>query len=156
MVDFVPIPDPTSAGVMLTAAQMQSGPPIDPVTRVLTYSPDEWEAFIHEWVSSLKTDYVDVARPTGGGDRGIDIAAFRDSDLLNGVWDNYQCKHYAKPISPNVALLEIGKILWHSFNGHYRPPRAYYFVAPKGDLDLPHLVVGKRGQAQNSFNRCLE
>jgi hypothetical protein len=51
--------------------------------------------------------------------------------MLKGVWDNYQCKHYDHPLRPGDAWPEIGKILWHSFNGHYVPPRAYYFVAPR-------------------------
>ncbi|WP_246389376.1 ABC-three component system protein [Microvirga mediterraneensis] len=80
----------------------------------------------------MKSEYLKVLRFTGANDRGIDIAGFADEQFLDGVWDNYQCKHYDKPIPPAVAWPEIGKILWHSFNGHYKPPRAYYFVAPRG------------------------
>jgi hypothetical protein len=77
--------------VLLTAAQAQSGPPIAPLTRVMTYSPDEWEGFIDEWVSHcLKPDYVKVVRFSGANDRGIDVAEFADDDQLLGVWDNYQ------------------------------------------------------------------
>lgn len=129
--EFTPISVPTP-NVLLTAAQAQSGPPIDPLTRILTYHADEWEKFIDEWVSHcLKPDYVQVARFSGANDRGIDIAGFADADALIGVWDNYQCKHYKSGITPAEAWPEIGKILWHSFNGHYKPPRAYYFVAPR-------------------------
>ena len=131
MAEFKEIPDPPASAVLLTAAQMQSGPPIDPLTRVLVYNPDEWETFIDEWVSTLKKKYSKVLRFTGAGDKGIDIAGFADAQLLNGVWDNYQCKHYSKPIPATVAWPEIGKILWHSFSGHFVPPRAHYFVAPK-------------------------
>jgi len=119
--------------VLLTAAQAQSGPPIAPLTRVMTYSPDEWEAFIYEWVTHcLKPKCVKVMRFSGANDRGIDVAGFADDDHLLGVWYNYQCKHYNKGIAPGTAWPEIGKILWHSFNGYYRPPSAYYFVAPRG------------------------
>jgi hypothetical protein len=58
--------------------------------RVLIYSSDEWETFINEWVFSLKKMYSKVLRFTGSGSKGIDIAAFTDEQLLNGVWDNYQ------------------------------------------------------------------
>jgi len=109
--------------------------------RVLVYAPDEWEAFIHEWVSSLKKRYSKVLRFAGAGDRGIDIAGFTDKMLLSGTWDNYQCKHYEKPIAPHVAWPEIGKILWHSFNKHYAPPRAYYFVSPKGTSTTLSLLL---------------
>ena len=131
MSDFAEITEPQPSETMLTAAQMQSGPCIDPLMRVLLYNANEWEAFIHEWVLSLKQQYSKVLRFTGAGDRGIDIAGFTDDQLLKGVWDNYQCKHYVKPIGPHVAWPEIGKILWHSFKEHFVPPRAYYFVAPK-------------------------
>jgi hypothetical protein len=123
MTDFAEIPDPPVRAVLLTAAQLQSGPPIEPLMRILTYSPGEWETFINEWVYSLKRKYSQVQRFTGPGDKGIDIAGFTDDQLLNGVWDNYQCKHYDKPIGPHVAWPEIGKILWYSFNKHYVPPR---------------------------------
>ena len=80
----------------------------------------------------MKSKYLSVLRFSGSNDRGIDVAGFADDQHLAGVWDNYQCKHYGSSIAPGVAWPEIGKILWHFFNGHYKPPRAYYFVAPKG------------------------
>lgn len=133
MDDFKDITLPPPSGTMLTAAQVQSGPTIEPLTRVVVYDPSEWETFIDEWASScLKSKYVSVLRFSGSSDRGIDVAGFADDKHLAGVWDNYQCKHYGSSIAPATAWPEIGKILWHSFNGHYTPPRAYYFVAPKG------------------------
>lgn len=130
--EFNEITVKTSA-MVLTAAQAQNGPPIAPLTRIMTYSPDEWEEFIDEWVSHcVKPEYVKVVRFSNANDRGIDIAGFADADQLLGAWDNYQCKHYKEGITPGTAWLEIGKILWHSFNGHYKPPRTYYFVAPRG------------------------
>jgi hypothetical protein len=137
--------------VLLTAAQAQNGPPIAPLTRLMTYSPDEWEGFIDEWVSEcLKPKYVKVVRFTGANDRGIDVAGFVGADQLLGVWDNYQCKHYKAGITPGTAWPEIGKILWHSFNGHYKPPRSHYFVAPRGTgtslsqllANVPRLKAG--------------
>jgi hypothetical protein len=105
---------------------------MDPVTRLITYSSSEWETFVDEWVSSLEATYQSVLRYTGAGDMGIDVAGFTDGLFLKGVWDNYQCKHYGSALGPSVAWVEIGKVLWHSFNGDYAPPRAYYFVAPRG------------------------
>ncbi|MFY9958909.1 hypothetical protein [Bradyrhizobium sp.] len=133
MDDFKDIPAPNQPATMPTAAQYQSGPPIAPLTRIMGYDPAEWEAFIHEWVAaSLKSKYRTVLRFSGANDRGIDVAGFVDDKLLNGVWDNYQCKHFDHAVMPSEAWPEIGKILWHSFNGHYTAPRAYYFVAPRG------------------------
>ena len=124
--------DPTpGAASMLTAAQVQSGPAIEPFKRLLLYSPDDWESFIDEWAAAcLKKKYKKVQRQSGSNDKGIDIAGFADAKLLLGVWDNYQCKHYDHPLYPSDAWREIGKILWYSFKGAYAAPRAYYFVAP--------------------------
>ena len=44
---------PSATDAMPTAALMLSGPPIEPLTRLMTYDPDEWEKFINEWVMSL-------------------------------------------------------------------------------------------------------
>jgi hypothetical protein len=90
------------------------------------------ERFIEEWASAcLKNKYKKVQRFAGANDKGIDIAGFTDGRLLMGVWDNYQCKHYDHALHPTDAWSEIGKILWYSFKGHYKPPRAYFFVAPR-------------------------
>lgn len=131
--DFAAIIDPPKATTMLSEGQLRSGPPIDPITRVLVYDAAEWEKFVEEWVSHcLKPKYTKVLRFSGAGDKGIDIAGFADAGLLAGVWDNYQCKHYNTTIPPSVAWPDIGKILWYSFTGAYKPPRAYYFIAPRG------------------------
>lgn len=80
----------------------------------------------------LKKVYQQVQRFSGANDRGIDIAGFVDDQKLQGIWDNYQCKHYPHALHPTDAWPEIGKILWHSFKGEYKPPRRYFFVAPRG------------------------
>lgn len=130
--DFTDIAPPPPSPTMLTASQVQSGPPIEPLVRIVTYEPGQWETFIDEWVSSLKTKYHKVLRYTGANDRGIDVAGFEDEKYLQGIWDNYQCKHYRDAITPGTAWPEIGKMLWYSFNGEFASPRAYYFVAPRG------------------------
>lgn len=125
--------------VIQTAHAFENGPKIDPVQIIFTYSPDEWEAFVHEWVHSLEKKYSRVIRPTGAGDKGIDVAGFTDAKKLLGIWDNYQCKRYANPLSFGNIAPEIGKMLWYSFRGDFIPPRHYYFVAPKGvstEIDL--------------------
>lgn len=133
MSDFEEISAPRASPTLPSVAQFNCGPPVEPISRLLIYSPDEWESFIEEWVAAvLKTKFKTVARFTGAGDKGIDIAGFTDSTGLAGVWDNFQCKHLATTVSPSVAWVELGKILWYSFCGDYKAPRAYYFVAPKG------------------------
>lgn len=117
----------------LTSDRAIHGPPIRPQQRILLYSAAEWEDFIHEWAHfCLKTQYLDVQRFGGAGDRGIDIAGFADGQKLQGVWENYQCKHYDRALMPTDVWPEFGKILWYSFKGEYSAPRRYYFVAPRG------------------------
>jgi len=123
---------PGTADAMPTASLMLTGPPIEPLTRLMTYDSDEWEKFINEWVMSFSTIYKSVQRFTGAGDKGVDVAAFTDSKQLLGVWHNYQCKHYSKSLGPADAYLEIGKCLWYSFNENFDPPSRYFFVAPRG------------------------
>ena len=90
-------------------------------------------------------------RFSGANDRGIDIAGFTDRQHLAGVWDNYQCKHYDVAITPGIAWPEIGKILWHSFNGHYNAPRSYYFVAPRGTGTTLTQYLANSGALKNAL-----
>lgn len=115
-----------------TALEFENGPKMDPVVVIQTYDAGAWETFVDEWIHSLKNEYSAVMRPTGPGDKGIDVAGFTDDQKLLGIWDNHQCKHYKNPLSFGVIAPEIGKILWHSFNGVYVPPRSCAFIAPKG------------------------
>lgn len=126
------IPAPSMSLSVLTADAALQGPQIAAHQRILLYSDKEWEAFTHEYTHfGLKTLYHQVQRLTGAGDRGIDVAGFADSHMLQGVWDNYQCKHYAHPLRPTDAYPELGKMLWYSFNDEFKAPRHYYFVAPR-------------------------
>ncbi len=125
------VKDLPSARILL-AQEFENGPKIDPLKIIQIYEASEWETFIDEWVHSLKSAYINVMRPTGAGDKGIDIAGFCDGDKLLGTWDNHQCKHYNAPLSFSVAAPEIGKMLWYSFSGEYKAPRACRFIAPKG------------------------
>jgi hypothetical protein len=122
-----------AASAVLTADQAFHGHHIPPQQQVLLYSDSEWEGFVQEWAHyCLKTLYAQVQRFAGSGDRGIDIAGFADADKLQGVWDNYQCKHYDHALYPSDAWPEIGKLLWHTFNQQFTVPHRYYFVAPLG------------------------
>ncbi len=79
MDDFRDIPAPRALATIMTSTLVQNGPPIEPLTRVLISGPEEWETFIHEWVSyCLESKYQKVLRFTGANDRGIDIAGFTD------------------------------------------------------------------------------
>jgi hypothetical protein len=124
---------PATATLPMTADHAVAGPRIPPQQQILLYSAEQWEIFVQEWVHyCLKKQYKKVQRASGAGDRGIDIAGFADAKMLQGVWDNYQCKHYDHALYPSDAWPEIAKVLWYSFHGGYKSPRRYFFVAPRG------------------------
>jgi hypothetical protein len=113
-----------SADVVLT------GPPIPAIDRIKLFSDSQWEAFVLEWVDSLRDQYARVDRCGGAGDMGRDvIAAVKDG---NGVWDNYQCKHYKESLKPTDVWIELGKLAYYSRRGDYAYPRRYFFIAPQG------------------------
>lgn len=124
---------PAPSPAQVTAAQVTHGPLIPPQQQLLLYSPDQWEDFVQEWAHyCLKKLYAQVQRFTGAGDRGVDVAGFADALKLQGVWDNYQCKHYDHALRPGNVWVEFGKIIWYSFKKDYTAPRKYFFVAPMG------------------------
>lgn len=115
-----------------TSSHVHSGTPIPKPARVRLFSPDEWEEFVAEWLTTLDDTYTKVRRYGGSGDFGIDIAGYYSDNGLNGEWDNYQCKRFAHPLRPSDVWVEIGKILYYSYIQEYSVPRSYYFVASLG------------------------
>ena len=63
--------------------------------QILLFSAEDWEVFVHEWLTFHSGHYSKIARFSGAGDLGIDVAGLVDKNGLDGVWDNFQCKHYA-------------------------------------------------------------
>lgn len=88
------VKDLPSARILL-ANDFENGPKIDPLKIIQIYEASEWETFIDEWVHSLKSAYVSVMRPTGAGDKGIDIAGFCDAEPQQTWRDRAPLKHKA-------------------------------------------------------------
>jgi hypothetical protein len=130
-VDLKPIA-PTGVSSTTTASHVASGIPIAKTLRVQVFSSDDWELFTEEYASSLESFYAKVRRFGGSGDMGIDVACFVTDQGFNGGWDNYQCKRYDHALRPSDIWVELGKIIFHSFNGEYAAPRKYYFCASQG------------------------
>ncbi len=138
------LPTPTSNDGTIAPATVVSTKTLTPLQQIFLFSPDEWEEFTLEWGQGKKQEYHQVVRMGGANDYGVDVACFVDDQGFNGVWDNYQCKHYAKPLKPSTALPEIGKIIWHIFEKRISQPRAYYFFAPQDcGPKLEGLLTGK-------------
>lgn len=108
------------------------GSPLSPDKQVYFYSSDEWENFVREYAAVLGDEYVQVKRFGGSGDKGADVAAFKSEHGLEGPWDCYQGKHYAKALMPSDAWPEILKVLVGVANADYVMPDHYYFMAPRG------------------------
>ncbi len=119
---YPPVRPPVAASTVI------AGPPISPAVRIRTYENKEWEEFVEEWVHSLRNQYVRVELLGGAGDMGRDVVATR----ADGSWDNYQCKHYARPLQPSQIWIELGKLMHYTRLGEFEAPAAYQFVAPCG------------------------
>jgi hypothetical protein len=114
-----------------SADHVQAGLPIPKTARVQIFSPDDWEGFIEEWASSLTSSYAMVRRFAGSGDMGLDVACFTDATGFAAPWDSFQCKRYDHPLRPADIHVEIGKIIYYSWQGEYTVPRKHYFAASR-------------------------
>ncbi|WP_141441337.1 ABC-three component system protein [Vreelandella titanicae] len=99
---------------------------------ILALHDDELEAFVRDWVSHKKRDYLSVTNFGGGGDLGRDVVGFLTSSKHEGAWHNYQCKQYNKSLSIGKVFVEIGKVLYYSYKGSFTAPEKFIIVAPKG------------------------
>jgi hypothetical protein len=115
---------------------------IAPIVKLVrAYDATEWEIFIGEWQKGL-AGYAEIKRLGGPGDMGRDVIGLCSAEACEGIWDNYQCKHYETALSTPKACEDAGKIIFHAFNKAFRPPRRYRFVAPRGpETELRELLL---------------
>lgn len=111
-----------------------AGAPIDPMVRLETFSPKEFENFVYQWADEyLRVRYRDVEMRAGAGDKGRDIVGWLDHSGTQGRrWDNYQCKHYASALAPTDVYVELGKLCFYTHRRDFSVPEKYYFVCNKG------------------------
>lgn len=105
----------------------------EPLLRLKNIGEDEFERIVGEWAySCLKEEkkYSNVALLGGSSDAGRDLVAYIDDDMQK--FDIYQCKRYAKPITPSEYMIEFGKLCYYTFIGEYRIPNKYFIVASNG------------------------
>jgi hypothetical protein len=76
--------------------------------------------------------YHAVKRLGGPGDLGRDVIGLCSPEACQGVWDNFQCKHYETTLGVAAACEDAGKIIFHAYRGEFIPPRRCSFVAPRG------------------------
>lgn len=133
-----------------------SGSPVPPQQRLYFYSSDEWEQFIREWATGLKTTYVQIKRLGGPNDRGVDVAAFKTSNGFEGAWDCYQGKHYASALTLSDVVPEILKLLVNVVAGHYVLPDRYAFLAPQGCGSSLNRLLSKPTELRGAFLSKIE
>jgi len=116
----------------LYSDEVTAGPLVKPITRVYAYSDKGWEEFIEEWLDIKKEEYVEIEHIGGAGDMGRDVIAYIDKNKPNYKWDCYQCKHYKNPVTPSDIYVELGKMIYYTFQKKFPVPEKYFIVAPKG------------------------
>jgi C-terminal domain 6 of the ABC-three component (ABC-3C) systems len=131
--------------IAATTAELRDGTTnvlLAPIVKLVrAYDAVEWEIFISEWRKGLQ-GYHSVKRLGGTGDLGRDVIGLCSSLGCEGIWDNFQCKHYEKALSVPRACEDAGKIIFHSFRKEFTPPRRCSFVAPKGpDTALRDMLL---------------
>ncbi|WP_455917193.1 ABC-three component system protein [Pseudomonas cerasi] len=124
----VPLSAPSMNGE--SAVFVTYGIPVPKIDRLKLFSAGEWEEFTLEWAHSMRDEDTEVERCGGAGDMGRDVIV--TDKRYPDIWDNYQCKHYEKGLTPTDIWLELGKLVYYTFSKAYTLPRAYFFIAPKG------------------------
>jgi hypothetical protein len=104
-----PVMPPPSKG-RLTNQQILLGEKRDPLEILSGYPDGEWEDFVREWAESLTSDYREVRRASGKGDRGRDVIGYVEDVNSGGLWDNYQCKHYDHALYPSDLWKEFSAL----------------------------------------------
>ncbi len=114
----------------LWAQQANTGMHIPAIKKITLFSPNEWEEFVEEWLTTKK-DYSSIERIGGAGDQGRDVIGFISKPIGNVYqWDNYQCKHYDHALRPSDVWDEFGKLCYYTFLGDFPVPNSYFFVCP--------------------------
>jgi hypothetical protein len=128
-----PIAPPKATG-SLGVGQVATGALIAPVRRLRAMESGEWEEFVAEWVDSLRQGgtYAEVFKCGGAGDYGRDVIGFKGPISSSPAWDNYQCKHYSRPLNVADVAGELGKLIYYLSEKAFSSPDSYSFVSPQG------------------------
>jgi hypothetical protein len=116
----------------MTQAEISSGSPIPPAARVYLMDDKEFEVLVQNWMEQIAPHYLGVSCFGGPGDMGRDVIGWTTDKKCLGAWDNVQCKHLNRSLSPGDLWPELGKVLWHAHKGDYVLPRRMKFLASKG------------------------
>jgi hypothetical protein len=114
-----------------------------PLNRLLlALTDDQLEEFVRTWIAKKK-QYYSVERFTGSKDRGRDVVGYLTKERFEGSWHNYQCKQYGRVLGVDVALAELGKLLYYASLNEFPAPDEYVFVAPRGLARTLEALIAK-------------
>jgi hypothetical protein len=122
-----------------------TGGQIQPSSKILLFTPDQWEEFI--LAATLRrilpsgSRYVSVKRLGGAGDGGRDIEARYVKDLVRDQWDLYQAKHYDHGLTQGDAYPEMAKFFKQLAQETYPRPKTYYWCCPRAIGNELHNVM---------------
>lgn len=126
--------------------------PITQATNIVaSYSGEEFESFILEWLkycSKKINDSTVIGRIGGTGDNGIDIY-----ENTNGKVSYYQCKRYKSALTLPQFIEIVIKVLWHCFKSDIEKPEKLYVIAFSGvnSVVLPLLAKDKMVTLKDSI-----
>lgn len=150
-----PIPAPRPWGTNRRRL-LREGAPLTPLQRLKVFSDEEFENFVYEWAHEyLSTKYSEVQLRRGPGDKGRDVIGWIDSaGGSTRHWDNYQCKHYASPLTPTEVWVEIGKLCYYVSTGDFTLPTKYVFVSPQGAGPKLQSFFDDPGTLRDEFKKA--
>lgn len=115
----------------ITNHDLLYGKPISPMQRLSVMDDEEFEEIVEEWAYEyLSSKYESVRRCGGAGDLGRDVICWVSK--TEQIWDNYQCKHYGKKLTPSGFYVELGKLCHYTFTKAITVPQTYYIVSQEG------------------------
>lgn len=97
---------------------------------LLSYSGDEFEMFLFEWLKYCRKVLDDKSllyRMGGAGDKGVDIYYKNDKETIY-----YQAKQYNKQLSKQDIIDIAVKIFWYEHLGEIDTPTKIYIISSKG------------------------
>jgi len=102
------------------------------IRQIAAMTDTDLELFVDDWMSRKKESYVETEIWAGSGDKGRDVVGYLTGQRHDGPWHLFQCKQLKGTLRLPDAIKELGKVFYHSADGSYPLPEAYYFVAPHG------------------------
>lgn len=127
---------------------------VPPAVYLMHVSDTQWEDFIeHACRQRLVngSNYAQVKRLGNANDKGRDIEARLQKDLIENDWDLFQAKHYKNRLTPGDAFPELAKFFLHLNKKSYPSPRKYYLCAPQNAGPDLHDLLANPTKLKQTF-----